>query len=98
LLGVLLVALSAGGMNARWLYVNVEQEPGEWPQHITLGFPVPLGLLGWLLRNFGHYARDMDRQRVDDILTLLKTADAHGPLIVNVDEGNHGERVQVYIG
>ena len=98
LLGILLVALSAGGMNARWLYVNVEQEPGEWPQHITFGFPVPLGLLGWLLRNFGHYARDMDRQRVDDILTLLKTADAHGPLIVNVDEGDHGERVQVYIG
>ena len=98
LLGVLLVALSAGGMNARWLYVNVEQEPGEWPQRITLGFPVPLGLLSWLLRNFGHYARDMDRQRVDDILTLLKTADAHGPLIVNVDEGDHGERVQVYIG
>jgi SHOCT-like domain len=98
LLGILLVALSAGGMNARWLYVNVEQEPGEWPQHITLGIPVPLGLLGWLLRNFGHYARDMDRQHVDDILTLLKAADAHGPLIVNVDEGDHGERVQVYIG
>ena len=98
LLGILLMALSAGGMNARWLYVNVEQEPGEWPQHITLGFPVPLALLGWLLRNFGHYARDMDRQRVNDILTLLGTADAHGPLIVNVDEGDHGERVQVYIG
>lgn len=98
LLGILLVALSAGGLNARWLYVNVEQEPDEWPQHITLGFPIPLGLLGWLLRNFGHYARGMDRTRVDDILMLLKTTDAHGPLIVNVDEGDHGERVQVYIG
>jgi hypothetical protein len=98
LLGVLLVALSAGGMNARWVYVNVDQEPGERPQHITLGFPIPLGLLGWLLRNFGHFVRGMDRQRVDDILTLLATADAHGPLIVNVDEGDHGERVQVYIG
>jgi hypothetical protein len=98
LLGVLLMALSAGGMNARWLYVNVDQEPGERPQHITLGFPIPLGLLGWLLRNFGHFVPRMDRQRVDDILTLLATADAHGPLIVNVDEGNHGERVQVYIG
>lgn len=98
LLGVSLMALSAGGMNARWLYVNVDQEPGERPQHITLGFPIPLGLLGWLLRNFGHFVPRMDRQRVDDILTLLATADAHGPLIVNVDEGNHGERVQVYIG
>jgi len=98
LLGILLVALSAGGMNTRWLYVNVDQEPGERPQHITLGFPIPLGFLGWLLRNFGHYVRGMDRQRGDDILTLLGTADAQGPLIVNVDEGDHGERVQVYIG
>jgi SHOCT-like domain len=98
LLGILLVALSAGGMNARWLYVNVDQAPGQRPQHITLGFPIPLGLLGWLLRNFGHYVRGMDRRRVDDILTLLATTDAHGPLIVNVDEGDRGERVQVYIG
>ena len=98
LLGILLVTLSAGGLNARWLYVNVVQKPGEWPQHITLGFPIPLGLLGWLLRNFGHYARDMDRKHVDDILTLLGTTDAHEPLIVNVDEGDHGEHVQVYIG
>ena len=98
LLGVLLVALSAGGMNARWLYVNVDQKPGERPQHITLGFPIPLGLLGWLLRNFGHFIRGMNKQRVNDILTLVGTADAHGPLIVNVDEGDRGERVQVYIG
>jgi len=98
LLGILLVALSAGGMNARWLYVNVDQEPGQRPQHITLGFPIPLGLLGWLLRNFGHYVRGMDRRGVNDILTLLETADSRGPLIVNVDEGERGERVQVYIG
>jgi len=98
LLGILLVALSAGGMNARWLYVNVDQAPGERPQHITFGFPVPLGLLRWLLRNFGHYARGVDRQQVDDILRLLSKTDTHDPLIVNVDEGQRGERVQVYIG
>lgn len=98
LLGVFLLALSGGGLNGRWLYLNVDQEPGERPQHITLGFPIPVGLLGWLLRNFGHYVRGMDRRRVDDILTLLATTDAHDPLIVNVDEGERGERVQVYIG
>lgn len=97
-LGILLVALSAGGMNTRWLYVNVDQAPGERPQHITLGFPVPLGLVGWALRMFGGFIPGMDRQRVEEILTLLATADAHGPLIVNVNEGDRGERVQVYIG
>jgi hypothetical protein len=98
MLGILLLALSAGGMNARWLYVNVDQAPGQRPEHITLGFPVPLGLIGWLLRTFGNFIPGMDRQRVEEILTLLATADAHGPLIVNVDEGERGERVQVYIG
>ncbi|MFL7869932.1 MAG: hypothetical protein AB8I58_13970 [Anaerolineales bacterium] len=99
LLGILLVAISAGGMNSRWLYVNVDQEPGEWPQHITLGFPIPLGIIGWFLRNFGHYIRGMDKTNVDEILMALSMANhLDEPLIVNVDEGDDGERVQVYIG
>lgn len=99
LLGILLVAISAGGMNSRWLYVNVDQEKGEWPQHITLGFPIPLGIIGWFLRNFGHYMRGMDRTNVDEVLTALSLAkNLDEPLIVNVDEGDNGERVQVYIG
>jgi hypothetical protein len=99
LLGILLLAFSAGGMSSRWLYVNVDQEPGEWPQHITLGFPIPLGIIGWFLRNFGHSIRGMDQTNVDEILTALSLANnLDEPLIVNVDEGEHGERVQVYIG
>jgi hypothetical protein len=99
LLGILLIALSAGGMNSRWLYVNVDQEEGEWPKHITLGFPIPLGIIGWFLRNFGHYIRGMDKTNVDEILMALSMANhLDEPLIVNVDEGEHGERVQVYIG
>lgn len=99
LLGLLLVALSAGGMNARWLYLNVDQEPGEWPRHITLGFPLPLGITAWILRNFGHYMQGMDGTNVDGILMALSTMDdLDEPLIVNVDEGEHGERVQIYIG
>ena len=99
LLGLLVVALSAGGMNARWLYLNVDQQPGEWPQHITLGFPLPLGMIAWILRNFGHYMQGMDRASVEGILKALSTMDdLDEPLIVNVDEGDHGEQVQVYIG
>ena len=99
LLGILLIAVSTGGMNSRWLYVDVEQEPGEWPQHITLGFPIPLGIIGWFLRSFGHYIRGMDRTNVDEILMAISMANnLDEPLIVNVDEGDGGERVQVYIG
>ncbi len=96
--GTLLAALSASGPNTRWLYVNVDQRSGEWPAHITLGFPLPLGLASWLLRNFGHYLGSMERQRVEEMLSLWAAANVREPLIVNVEEGERGERVQVYIG
>jgi len=99
LFGILLVTLSAGGVNSRWLYVDVQQEPGEWPQRITLGFPIPFGLVSWGLRNFGHYARDINQMQMDAILEALDASKTlNEPLIVNVDEGDGGERVQVYIG
>ena len=99
LIGIFLVTLSSGGMNSRWLYVNVDQREGEWPQHITLGFPIPLGLISWFLRIFGHFIRGINRDNVDEILMALSLADnLDDPLIVNVDEGEHGEQVQVYIG
>jgi len=99
LLGILAVTLSMGGMNSRWLYLNVDQRKGEWPQHITLGFPIPLGIIGWILRNFGNFIPGMGRTSVDEILMALSMAEnLDEPLIVNVDEGEQGEQVQVYIG
>lgn len=99
LLGLLLVALSAGGMNSRWLYVNVNQRKGEWPGHFAMGFPIPLGMIAWILRNFGNFIPGMSRTNVDEILMALSTMDdLDEPLIVDVDESEHGEQVQVYIG
>ena len=99
LLGLLLVALSAGGINSRWLYVDVHQEPGEWPERITFGFPIPFGLVSWGLHNFGHYAKDISQAQMDGIVAALDASKSiNEPLIVNVDEGDDGERVQVYIG
>lgn len=99
LFGVLILALGAGGHNSRWLFVDVRQRPGEHPEHITLGFPVPLGWVGWALRNFGHHIKGMDRQRAADMADLLKaTASSKSPLIVNAHDDEGGERVQVYIG
>ena len=41
----------------------------------------------------------MDRNNVDKILMALSTVDdLDEPLVVDVDEGEHGEQVQVYIG
>ena len=99
ILGILMIALFASSRTSRWLYVNVEQAEGEWPRAITLGFPIPLGLANWFLRNFGHHIEGLRQTNVDEIIEIMsKGISTKEPLIVNVDEAEHGERVQVYIG
>ncbi len=99
-IGILLIALGAGGPGTRWLYVNVDRRnASDWPRTISFGFPLPLGLVSWFLRNFGNNIHGLGNTSVDDIIQILDATGKSGePLIVNVDEGANGERVQVYIG
>ncbi len=100
LLGVLLIVLGAGGENSKWLYVNVDRRNAQdWPRNITLGFPLPLGLTAWFLRNFGHYIHGMEKTNVDEIIQILDATGKSGaPLIINANDNEDGEHVQVYIG
>jgi hypothetical protein len=100
MLGVLLIALGAGGQSSKWLYVNVDRRRAhEGPKNITLGFPLPLGLTAWFLRNFGHTIHGMRNTNVDEIIQVLDaTGKSDGPFIVNVNDDEDGEHVQVYIG
>lgn len=100
LLGVLLIALGAGAQNSKWLYVNVDRRNAhDGPRKITLGFPLPLGLTAWVLRNFGRHIRGMNRTNVDEIIQILDATGKSGaPLIINANDNGDGEHVQVYIG
>ena len=98
--GILLIALGAGGPHSRWLYVNVDRRYAQdWPRTITFGFPLPLGLASWFLRNFGHTIHGLGNTSVDDIIQILDaTGKSDEPFIVNVNDDDEGEHVQVYIG
>jgi hypothetical protein len=100
MLGVLLIALGAGGQGSKWLYVNVDRRQAhDGPRNITFGFPLPLGLTAWFLRNFGHNMRGMNSANVDGIIEVLHATGKSGePFIVNVDDDEDDEHVQVYIG
>jgi hypothetical protein len=100
LLGVLLIVLGAGGEGSKWLYVNVDRRNAQdWPRNITLGFPLPLGLTAWFLRNFGQYIHGMEKTNVDEIIQILDATGKSGaPLIINANDNEDGEHVQVYIG
>ena len=102
LLGVLLIALGAGGRSSRWLYVDVDRrnaKAGDGPRRITLGFPLPLGFVAWFFRTFGSNFQGMSKGRVDGIIQMMNaTRDSNEPLIINVDDSDDGEHVRVFIG
>jgi len=99
LLGLALIVLAYGSRTARWLHLRVHQKPGDWPQTIALSFPLPLHFTAWFLRTFRHYIPRLDRTGLDElILALEKTTSQENPFYVEVDEGEDGERVQIYIG
>lgn len=99
LLGVAAMALAWGSRNTAWLHVRIQQKPGETPQRIAISFPLPLRLGAWGLRTFGHFIPNMDASSLDGIVLALGEAAKDGtPFYVDVDEGENGEKVQVFIG
>jgi hypothetical protein len=99
-LGIAAIALGAGSRTSRWLYVNVDRSQAEdWPRNISIAFPLPLGLVSWFLENFGSRIEGLKDANVDGIVQAIAMAkNITEPLIVNVDDGDDGERVQVFIG
>jgi len=103
LLGVLIIAAAVGTRKARWIFVDVQQKPGEKPERIFLGFPMPLKFTAWFLRTFKGKIPDMDEKlkgtSTDEIIEIVESGlSGDDPLVVNVDEGDNGNRVKVYIG
>lgn len=100
LFGILLIALGAGSGTSRWLYVNVDRsQQADWLKNITIALPLPLGLVGWFLKNFGAQIKGLKRTTVDEVIMAISTAKSiTEPLIINVDDTDSGDRVQVFIG
>jgi len=99
LLGVLVLALGWGSQKSPWLHVRVHQKPGESPEKIAISIPIPIRLTAWFLRTFGHFIPHMDATGLDEvILALGDTKEGDVPFFVDVDEGEDGEKVQVFIG
>lgn len=98
-LGLLLTALAAGTSRARWVHVRVDTGQTEWPQRIAISLPIPLSLVAWLIRAFGGRIPAAQRTALDDLLVVMdETRTPDQPIYIEVNEGNKGERVQVYIG
>jgi hypothetical protein len=98
LLGILVISLAAASRTARWLHVRVHQEPGEWPKTIAISLPIPIRFTAWLLRIFKPQIDGMNGANLDEVIMALEKTSPEQPFYVKVDEGESGEKVEVYIG
>lgn len=98
-IGVLILVLAWQSRHSPWLHLRVQQPPGETPQRIALSFPIPVGATIWFLRAFGNHIPGLRDQPLDEIIQAVsETARPDNPLYIQVDEGEHGEKVEIFIG
>lgn len=98
-LGLLAIILAWQSRTSPWLHLRVQQAPGETPQRIAISLPLPTGLAAWFLRTFGRKIPAMQEQALDEvILAVGKNASPDNPIYIQVDEGEDGEKVEIYIG
>jgi len=95
-LGVLGILVGWWMQRARWLYVHVRQPDGP---NILIAMPLPLRLVGWLLRIARPFVPQLRETGVDELLLALHEELKDGrPFTVEVNEGQDGEQVRVYFG
>ena len=99
LLGVIAMAIGWYSRTARWLHVRIHEAKSGGSRRIAISFPLPIRLTAWFLRNFGRFIPQLDQTGLDElILALGENATPETPLYVEVDEGEDGDRVEVFIG
>lgn len=97
LAGILLIALAWQSRSERWLHLRVEQPPGDWPRRIAISFPVEP--VAWFVRTFKGWIPGLEEASLEKLLSALEeNTSPENPLFIEVAEGEHGERVQIFIG
>lgn len=94
-LGLLFMALAWNSRTGPWIHVRVDGRKDR----VAVSIPAPLGLTSWALNTFGSYIPHLDKTSIDEILLALDRTSSEGnPFYVNVEDGEDGEKVQVFIG
>lgn len=99
LVGTAVAAIALSSIRSMWLHVRVKTRKTSWPRQIAISLPVPVDLTAWFLRRYGRRIPNLDQTAIDELLlSVSESTSADSPLYVEVDNGEGGERVQVYLG
>jgi hypothetical protein len=91
--------LSVATNRSPWVHVRVKTGEDKWPRRIAISLPLPLGLTARILRWRGMFKGAKDETAIDDLILALEgNLSADEPIYIEVDEGESGERVKVYLG
>jgi hypothetical protein len=98
IIGLLAMLAAWLARKARWIHIRITNVDGS-KRNIKLSFPLPLRLSAWALKIGSRFVPQLKDTRVDEtIVALSEGLKTDQPLYVDVQEGENGERVQVYIG
>jgi len=100
LAGLLAMIAAWLSRRSRWIHIRVSNIGDDGPmRNIKLSFPFPLRLTAWALRIAARFVPQLKRTSVDEVIVALnESLKSDQPLYIDVQEGENGERVQVYIG
>lgn len=98
LIGLLTMLAAYAARTSRWIHIRVTNVDGS-KRNIRLSFPIPLRLSAWALKIASRFVPKLKETKVDELIVALNEGVTRDqPLFVDVQEGDDGERVQVYIG
>lgn len=99
LFGLFILVLAWQSRTAPWLHLRIKQRPGDHPERISFSFPIPIRLTVWFLRVFGSFIPKLQDTSLDEVLLAVsETTSPENPIIIQADEGEDGEKVEIYIG
>ena len=98
-IGIPLMTLAAASRGSPMVYIRYVDRRRDHGQKFFLGLPIPLRLASAVLRVVGPWIPSLDATAGDEFLMALDgSLSRDRPLVVEVSEGEEGERVVVSFG
>jgi hypothetical protein len=98
-LGIPLMTIAAASSRSPWIHIRIHTRQDRWPRRIAISLPIPVRFSAWLLRMFRSRVTDFEDTAIDELILALDEGKwDKGPMVVEVDEGASGEKVEIYLG
>jgi hypothetical protein len=97
-IGGLVMILAILTIQSPWVHLRVHTGQEAWPRRIAISLPLPLRMTAQIIRWFSPRMKGFDHTTVDELILALEGNVSSGnPVIIEIDEGESGERIEVFL-